>query len=401
MWPEWGLMGEGSHGGAPRARGAVAGIRAGPRPVGRDRRDAAPVRAVRLLARRPLRHRPGARRSCSGCSASFGIAAAYATSGTGRRWTAKRRGSRGRASARRTRPRVRHGEARPDARAGRRPRRRPRRAAGTARRAPRSRSASCCVNFTLAAVIVGWAAKISPGRGGRRRARRLHLPPRADPRSRSCCCATCRGSCCRGSASRSSARTSCCSPGRRATSVCSWPRPGSARAARSRLEKNESCSASTFRPSVTSRSGAAARSASTRPSSIYIFATVVTIARLLPRHAQEGRARAVGHLAEHRRVGHRLRPQPDHHADDGRRRARLPAVPDARCSSSSSSATSPRSCPVVQFPANARFGDAAGARAAHLGDLQRRRHQAAGPGPLLRELGVPAARRHERLRQDR
>ena len=48
--------------------------------------------------------------------------------------------------------------------------------------------------------------------------------------------------------------------------------------------------------------------------------------------------------------------------------------------------------PFVQFPANARVRDPVGARAAHLGDLQRRGHQEAGPGPLLRELDVPAGR---------
>jgi hypothetical protein len=33
-------------------------------------------------------------------------------------------------------------------------------------------------------------------------------------------------------------------------------------------------------------------------------------------------------LPEHRRVGRGVRPQPGHHADDGRRRPPLPAVPD-------------------------------------------------------------------------
>ena len=50
--------------------------------------------------------------------------------------------------------------------------------------------------------------------------------------------------------------------------------------------------------------------------------------------------------------------------------------------------------PGVQFPANARFGIPLVLALRHVGHLQRRRHRPAGPGPLLRELGVPAARRH-------
>ena len=94
-------------------------------------------------------------------------------------------------------------------------------------------------------------------------------------------------------------------------------------------------------------------------------------------------------IAEHRRVGRRLRPQPGHHADDGSRRARLPAVPHRRCSSSSSSATSPRSS-RSSSSRRTRVRDADGARADGLGDLQRRRHQEAGPVHYLKNSLVPA-----------
>ena len=64
-----------------------------------------------------------------------------------------------------------------------------------------------------------------------------------------------------------------------------------------------------------------------KTAAIYVFATIATILVVLLRHAPQGRARAVGHPAEHRGVRRRLRPQPDHHADDGHRRPALPAVP--------------------------------------------------------------------------
>ena len=144
--------------------------------------------------------------------------------------------------------------------------------------------------------------------------------------------------------------------------------------------------ASTYRRSATSRSGEAARSASTRPRRSTCFADARDDARVLPRHPAQGRARA-------RRASCR--------------------TPPSRASGSSATRSScrrwaPTACgylpyltalfffiffsniteiiPCVQFPANARFGDAARARAAHVGDLQRRRRREAGPAALPEEL---------------
>ena len=59
---------------------------------------------------------------------------------------------------------------------------------------------------------------------------------------------------------------------------------------------------------------------------IYLFA-MVGDADLVPRRRFEEADGAARH-PEHRGVERRLRPQPDHHADDGTRRSRLPAAAD-------------------------------------------------------------------------
>ena len=124
--------------------------------------------------------------------------------------------------------------------------------------------------------------------------------------------------------------------------------------------------------------GQRARSASTRPSLIYVLRDDRDDARVLLRDAPQGRAGAVGHPQNIAESGvDFVRNQIIMQTMGADGLGYLPFLAALFFFIFFSNIS--EIIPVVQFPANARIGDAAVARAAHVGDLQRRRHQEAGP----------------------
>ena len=268
---------------------------------------------------------------------------------------------------------------------------------GTARRARRSRSAIVLANFLVAALVVSWAAKISTDRGRRRGRGRLRRPPRVIvlalvllrrrlvdrlPGARH---------------SRSSARTSACSRGRRSTSGCRSPRPGSAQRHPDSREKNELCSRvevpADQPPTRLGRHRPARSQQGRRSSTSSRWSATLTL--FLVAGLEEARLVPSG-ISEHRRVERRVRPQPDHHADDGPRRARLPAVPDDAVLLhllQQHHRDHPRSCSSRRTRASRMPMVLA---LMIVGDLQRRRHHASRARPLPEELGRPAGRARRR-----
>ena len=100
-------------------------------------------------------------------------------------------------------------------------------------------------------------------------------------------------------------------------------------------------------------------------------------------------------VAEHRRVARRVRREQHHHADDGHRRPRLPAVP-AHAVLLHLLQQHLRDHPVRPDAGERPHRAPAVPRPDRLGHLHRRRHQAAGPARLLQELAVPAGRARRR-----
>ena len=129
-----------------------------------------------------------------------------------------------------------------------------------------------------------------------------------------------------------------------------------------------------------------------KTAAIYVLRRARDDPRVLARHAPQGRARAGGHLAEHRRVGRRRSSATRSSCRRWAPTAAATCRTSRRCSSSSSSATSPRSSRACSSRRTRASAMPLTLALAHVGHLQRRRRREAGPAALPEELADPAGR---------